>query len=36
MRLLVDGIKIFNPMRSHQISQISHFRIKYEDSASHL
>ena len=36
MRLLVDRIKIFNLMRSHQISQISHFRIKYEYSVSHL
>ena len=36
MRIFVDEIKIFNPMRSHKISQISHFRIKYEYSASHL
>ena len=36
MRIFVDEIKIFNPMRSHKISQISHFRIKYEHSASHL
>ena len=36
MRLLVDRIKIFNLMRSHQISQISHFQIKYEYLVSHL
>ena len=36
MRLLVDRIKIFNLMRSHQTSQISHFRIKYEYLVSHL
>ena len=36
MRLLVDRIKIFNLMRSHQISQISHFRIKYEYSVFRL
>ena len=36
MRLLVDRIKIFDLMRSHQISQISHFRIKYEYLVSHL
>ena len=36
MRLLVERIKIFNLIRPHQISQISHFRIKYEYSVSHL
>ena len=36
MRLLVDRIKIFNLMRSHQISQISRFQIKCEYLVSHL
>ena len=36
MGLLVDRIKIFNPVGSHQISRVSHFRIKYEYSVSHL
>ena len=36
MRLLVDRIKIFNLIRSHKISQISHFRIKNEHSVSHF
>ena len=36
MRLLFYRIKIFNLMRSHQISQISHFQIEYEYSVLHL
>ena len=36
MRLLGDRIKIFNLIRSHKISQISHFRIKNEYSVSHF
>ena len=36
MRLLFYSIKMFNLIRSHQISQISHFRIKYEYSVFHL
>ena len=36
MRLLVERIKIFNLIRPHQISQVSHFRIKYEYLVSHL
>ena len=30
MRLFFYRIKVFNLMRSHQISQISHFQVKYE------
>ena len=30
LRLLFYRIKIFNRMRSHQVSQMSHFWIKYE------
>ena len=30
MRLYFIELKIFNLMHSHQISQISHFQIKYE------
>ena len=36
MGLVFHRIKIFNLMRSHQISKISHFRIKYEYSVFHL
>ena len=36
MRLLFYRIKIFNLMRSHQISQIPHFQIEYEYSVFHL
>ena len=36
MRLLFYRIKIFNLMHSHQVSQISHFWIKYEYSVFHL
>ena len=35
MRLFVDRVKILNLIRSHQISQLSNFRIKYEYLVSH-
>ena len=36
MRLLFYKIKMFHLIRSHQISETSHFLIKYEYSVFHL